>query len=103
MKWIREKALSGAWTGGTFLSIGSSIAAEIAGRAGFDWVVIDLEHGMGDRQELLLQLQAVEATPAAPVVRVAWNDAVLVKRVLDLGVSGVMFPYVNSAEEAMRA
>lgn len=88
---------------GTFLNLGSSVTAEIAGKAGFDWVLIDIEHGMGDRQELLTQLQALEATPAAPVVRIAWNDPVRFKRVLDLGVSGVMVPYVNSAEEAMRA
>lgn len=103
MKWIRERALSGEWMGGTFLNLGSSVAAEIAAKAGFDWLLFDLEHGMGDRQELLTQLQAVEATPAAPVVRIAWNDPVQFKRVLDLGVSGVMVPYVNSAEEARRA
>jgi 4-hydroxy-2-oxoheptanedioate aldolase len=89
--------------GGTFLNLGSSVTAEIAGKAGFDWVLIDIEHGMGDRQELLTQLQAVEATPASPVVRIAWNDPVRFKRVLDLGVSGVMVPYVNSADEARRA
>jgi 4-hydroxy-2-oxoheptanedioate aldolase len=103
MKWIRELVLSGEWLGGTFLNLGSSLTAEIAAKSGFDWVLIDIEHGMGDRQELLTQLQAVEATPAAPVVRIAWNDAVLFKRVLDLGVSGVMVPMVNSAEEARRA
>jgi 2-keto-3-deoxy-L-rhamnonate aldolase RhmA len=103
MKWIRERALSGEWIGGTWLNLGSSLTAEIAGKAGFDWLLIDLEHGMGDRHELLTQLQAIDATPAAPVVRIAWNDAVLFKRVLDLGVSGVMAPMVNTAEEARRA
>jgi 2-keto-3-deoxy-L-rhamnonate aldolase RhmA len=103
MKWIREKALSGEVLGGTFLNLGSSLTAEIAGRAGFDWVLIDLEHGSGDRQELLLQLQALESTAAAPIVRIAWNDPVLFKRVLDLGPSGVMVPYIQSAEDARRA
>jgi 4-hydroxy-2-oxoheptanedioate aldolase len=103
MKWIRERALRGEWMAGTFLNLGSSVTAEIAGKAGFDWVLIDIEHGIGDRQELLAQLQALEATPSAPVVRIAWNDSVRFKRVLDLGVSGVMVPYVNSAEEATRA
>ena len=103
MKWIRDRVLSGEWMGGTFLNLGSSVTAEIAAKAGFDWLLIDIEHGMGDRQEVLAQLQAVEASPAAPVVRIAWNDPVLFKRVLDLGTSGVMVPYVNSAEEARRA
>jgi 4-hydroxy-2-oxoheptanedioate aldolase len=103
MKWIRERALSGEWMGGTWLNLGSSLTAEIAGKAGFDWLLVDLEHGMGDRHELVTQIQAIDATAAAPVVRIAWNDAVLFKRVLDLGVSGVMVPMVNSAEEARRA
>lgn len=103
MKWIRERVLSGEWMGGTILNLGSSLTAEIAGKAGFDWVLIDIEHGMGGRQELLGQLQAIESTRAAPLVRIAWNDPVLFKRVLDLGPSGVMVPYIRTAEEARRA
>jgi 2-keto-3-deoxy-L-rhamnonate aldolase RhmA len=103
MKWIRDRALNGEFLGGTWLNLGSSLTAEIAGKAGFDWLLVDLEHGMGDRYELVTQLQAIDATAAAPVVRIAWNDAVLFKRVLDLGVSGVMAPMVNTAEEASRA
>src|SRR5579862_9314427 len=102
MKWIRERALSGAWLGGTFLSLGSSVASEIAGKAGFDWLLFDLEHGMGDRPQLVTQLQAVAASAAAPLVRIGWNDPVQVKRILDLGVSGIMVPYVNTADEARR-
>ena len=103
MKWIRERVLSGEWMGGTFLNLGSSLTAEIAGQAGFDWLLVDIEHGMGDRQDLLFQLQAIESSSAAPLVRIAWNDPVRFKRVLDLGPSGVMVPYVCSAEEAQRA
>ena len=103
MKWIRERALSGEILAGTFLNLGSSLTAEIAGQAGFDWILIDLEHGAGDRSELLLQLQALEAYPAAPLVRLGWNDPVLFKRVLDLGASGLMVPYVQSPEEARAA
>jgi 4-hydroxy-2-oxoheptanedioate aldolase len=88
---------------GTFLNLGSSLTAEIAGNAGFDWVLVDMEHGAGNRHELLYQLQAIESTPAVPFVRIAWNDPVLVKQVLDLGVSGIMVPYVQNADEARRA
>lgn len=83
--------------------MGSSVSAEIAGQSGFDWVLLDQEHGMGGFDGLLHEVQALEATPAAPIVRVAWNEPPLVKRVLDLGVSGVMFPLVNTAEEATLA
>ena len=103
MKWIRERVLRGDLVTGTFLNLGSSLTAEIAGRAGLDWVVIDLEHGAGDHQNLLFQLQALENTPTVPLVRVPWNDPVWFKRVLDLGPSGVMVPWVNSVEEARRA
>src|ERR1035441_10314791 len=103
MKWIRHKVLSGELMAGTFLNLGSSLTAEVAGQAGFDWVLIDLEHGGGGRQELLLQLQALESTPAGTLVRIAWNDLGMFKRVLDLGVSGIMVPYVQSAAEAERA
>jgi 2-keto-3-deoxy-L-rhamnonate aldolase RhmA len=103
MKWIRERVLRRELMGGTFLNLGSSLTAEMAGRAGFDWLLIDMEHGAGNRHELLVQLQAIESTPAAPIVRIAWNDPVLFKRVLDLGPSGIMVPYIQSAEEARRA
>jgi 4-hydroxy-2-oxoheptanedioate aldolase len=100
MVWIRERALSGETLGGTFLNLGSSLTAEIAGRAGMDWVTIDLEHGSGNRGELLHQLQALEGTGTAPVVRVPWNDSPTFKRMLDLGPSGIMVPLVNNREEA---
>ena len=103
MKWLRERVTSGELLVGTFLNLGSSLTAEIAGNAGFDWVLIDLEHGAGNRQELLYQLQAIESTPAVPFVRIAWNDPVLFKQVLDLGASGIMVPYVQTADEARRA
>ena len=63
MKSIRERVLRGELLTGTFLNLGSSLTAEIAGRAGLDWVVIDLEHGAGDRQNLLFQLQALGNVP----------------------------------------
>jgi 2-keto-3-deoxy-L-rhamnonate aldolase RhmA len=103
MKWIRQRIRSGEFLAGTFLNLGSSLTAEMAGMAGFDWVVIDLEHGSGDHQNLLLQLQALSGAAAVPLVRVAWNDAVLCKRVLDLGPAGVMVPWINSKDEATRA
>jgi 2-keto-3-deoxy-L-rhamnonate aldolase RhmA len=103
MKGIRQRVLSGDLMAGTFLNLGSSLTAEMAGQAGFDWVLVDLEHGGGDRQELLLQTQALESSSAGTIVRAPWNDPVFFKRVLDLGVSGIMVPYVQSAEEARKA
>ncbi len=103
MKNIRSEVLAGKTLLGTWLNLGSSITAEICGLAGFDWVCLDLEHGAGDQESLVHQLQALEHTPAAPLVRVAWNDAPRVKRALDLGPTGCIIPYVSSEEEAQAA
>jgi 2-keto-3-deoxy-L-rhamnonate aldolase RhmA len=103
MKSIKERALKKEILAGTFLNLGSSLTAEIAGQAGFDWLLIDMEHGAGNRNELLLQLQALESSPSVPLVRIAWNDPVIFKQVLDLGAAGIMVPYVQTAEEARRA
>lgn len=100
---FRERVLSGEVVAGTWLVLASSLCAEMAGRAGFDWAVIDLEHGMGDMDSLLHQLQALDATAGRAIVRVAWNDPVRVKRILDLGSAGIMFPYVSTADEAEAA
>jgi 4-hydroxy-2-oxoheptanedioate aldolase len=103
MKWIRETVLSGDLVTGTFLNLGSHVTAEVASQAGFDWVLLDLEHGAGDRAELLRQLQAVESGGAVPIVRLGWNEMPAFKRTLDLGARGIMVPFVNTAEEASRA
>ena len=100
---IRDRALKRELCAGTFLNLGSSVSAEMAGKAGFDWVLIDIEHGMGDQETLVHQLQAVSSTPAVPIVRIAWNDPPRFKRVLDVGAAGVMVPYVSTVAEAEQA
>jgi 4-hydroxy-2-oxoheptanedioate aldolase len=95
--------LSGELLTGTWLNLGSNISAEIAARAGFDWVLIDLEHGSGTEADLVGQLQAVDTTSTVSLVRIAWNELPRFKRTLDMGTSGIMIPYVNTAEEARQA
>ena len=103
IKSIRERALNRELVAGTFINLGSSLTVEMAGQSGFGWVLIDIEHGSGDYESLVHQLQAVTSTPAAPIVRIAWNDPPRFKRVLDLGASGIMVPYVSSVAEAQQA
>lgn len=103
MKYLRKRALSGEILAGTWLNLGSSLTAEIAGRSGFDWILIDQEHGVGGEETLLYQLQALEASSAVGIVRIAWNELPRFKRTLDLGPSGIMVPYVNTAEQARQA
>ena len=106
MKPNRVKALlkDGKYTCGSWVSLCSPIAAEIMGMLGFDWLLIDMEHGAGDYQTLLSQLQGIAAAgDAVPFVRVQWNDPVVIKRVLDTGAYGVMVPGIKSAEEVKQA
>jgi 2-dehydro-3-deoxyglucarate aldolase len=88
---------------GTWVMSASPLVAEATGHAGFDWAVLDMEHSPLDIMEVVQMLQALSCTKMVPIVRVAWNDAVLVKRVLDAGATTVMFPFVQNAEEAARA
>ena len=88
---------------GIIHALGSAAAAEMIGMAGFDYVLIDGEHGPGDHQSHLRSLQAVAATPATAFYRVENNDRTAIKRALDLGIEGIMIPNVASAEEAQDA
>ena len=88
---------------GTWLMAGTPSNAEALGHAGFDWLLIDMEHGPIDFREAWQMLQAVECTSAMPILRVSnSDDPALVKRALDLGARALMFPYVQSAEQARR-
>ena len=88
---------------GLWSSLASPIAAEIVAGAGFDWIVIDGEHGPNDIPTLLPQLQAMRGGTAEAVFRVPWNDFVVLKRALDVGARSLLIPFVQNAEEARRA
>lgn len=99
-----KKALkAGRYTAGSWLHLGSPVIAEVLSIAGFDWLLIDMEHGFGDYQTLLAQLQAIQCGSAIPIVRVQSNDYVMIKRVLDIGVQGIMIPNISSAIECEAA
>ena len=88
---------------GLWSALASPIAAEIIAGAGFDWIVIDGEHGPNDIPSLLTQLQAMRGGTAEPVFRVPWNDAVIITRALDVGARSLLVPFVQNAEEARKA
>ena len=85
---------------GSFISTGYPVNTELMGIAGFDFLIIDLEHGMGSERDILHQLYALQNTKAIPVVRVESHEKQRVHRLLDLGAQGIMFPCVNNADEA---
>ena len=88
---------------GLWSTLCSSLGAEIIAHSGFDWILLDTEHSPNELPDLVSQLQAMGRGTASPVVRAAWNDAVLIKRILDIGAQSILLPYVQTAEEARRA
>lgn len=88
---------------GTWLMSGAPSTAEAMGCLGFDWLVVDMEHVPIDYKDAYHILQAIAGTKSVPVVRLAWNDPVLVKRALDIGAQTLMFPFVQNADEARKA
>lgn len=95
---IEKKRLIGCWA-----SLASPISTEVLGYAGFDWLLIDGEHAPNDLQSIMLQLMALKDSPSAAVVRPQWLDAVLLKRLLDLGVYNFLMPFIESADQARAA
>lgn len=100
---VKEKWARGEVTLGSWLSIPSSFSAEIMAHQGFDWVCIDMQHGVVDYQVALTMLQAIGTTETIPIVRVPWNEMGIIGKVLDAGAMGVIIPMVNSVEEAKAA
>ncbi len=88
---------------GTWLMSGTASTAEAMGCLGFDWLVVDMEHVPIDYKDAYHILQAIAGTRATPVVRLAWNEIVTVKRALDIGAQTLMFPFVQNADDARRA
>ncbi|WJR76879.1 HpcH/HpaI aldolase/citrate lyase family protein [Bradyrhizobium sp. NP1] len=98
MSLASKKLQIGLWS-----SLCSNIVAEILAQSGFNWILLDMEHSPNELPGLLAQLQAMKSGSANPVVRVAWNDPVLIKRVLDIGATSILVPFVESEGEAERA
>ena len=88
---------------GLWLGIPSPYTAEMLGGAGFDWLLVDGEHAPNTLDSILAQLQALAAYPVHPVVRCSWNDAVEIKRLLDIGAQNLLVPMVQDAAQAAAA
>ncbi|MBW1697036.1 MAG: HpcH/HpaI aldolase/citrate lyase family protein [Deltaproteobacteria bacterium] len=100
---VKRMLKAGKKTAGAWAQITSPISAEILSGAGFDWLIIDMEHGPNDIPSLVAQMQAMKGTSAIPIVRAPWNDFVMIKRILDAGAYGLLIPYVNTKSEAEAA
>src|SRR3569832_1608555 len=100
---IKHALAAGKLQIGLWLSLCSNIAADIIADSGFDWILLDTEHSPNEIPDLVGQLQATRGGTATPSVRPAWNDTVLIKRILDIGAQALLVPYVQNVEEATRA
>jgi 4-hydroxy-2-oxoheptanedioate aldolase len=100
---FKEKITSGETLHGTWVNLGSTVSAEIIGNAGFDWVLIDLEHGAGNEGIMYQQLQALESTPVTVFVRIDELSRPKAQHILDAGAKGFMFPRIETAAEARLA
>ena len=111
MKLPKNKFKAGLANGdlqiGLWSTLCSNIVAEIIGESGFDWILLDTEHTPNELPNLVSQMQAIAASSAtdtaAPIVRPAWNDTVLIKRLLDIGANSLLIPFVQNADEARAA
>jgi len=97
-RWAKGEVTLGAWC-----MIPEALTAEALGRAGFDWVLVDMQHGCMDYEMALNMIRAIDLTPALPVLRVPWNDPGIIGRALDAGALGVVIPMIQTAEDAKRA
>jgi len=88
---------------GLWCSLADNYAVEVVAGSGFDWLLLDTEHAPNEVPNVLSQLQAAMENDVHPIVRPAWNDMVLIKRFLDMGVQTLLLPVVNTAEEAAAA
>ena len=105
---MRQNSIKRAWredkvTYGGWLSIPSAFSAEVMAHQGFDYVCIDMQHGVIDYQVAVTMLQAIGTTETMPFVRVPWNEPGIIGKMLDAGAYGVIVPLVNSREEAEAA
>lgn len=100
---LRRRILDGETLFGTFAQLGSPVATEVLARAGFDWVIVDLEHGPATEPDLLACLLAIATTPATALVRPQSAERLRVGRALDHGAHGLMIPRVDVPDQAREA
>lgn len=88
---------------GGWLTVPSSFSAEVFAQAGFDWLTVDMQHGVIDYQAAVTMLQAISTTETVPFVRVPWNEPGIIMKALDAGAYGVIIPMVDSRVAAEAA
>lgn len=100
---VRKKLQSGGVSVGSWLAFESPLSAEVMASAGFDWLMVDTEHGPITGSAVINLINACRAGGVVPFVRVTWNESSLIQQALDMGAFGVLVPVVNTRKEAEAA
>ncbi len=100
---LKEALRQGKTTFGAGVTIGHPDVPEILAHAGYDFIFFDTEHSPMNEGDVQRGLQALKFSKAVPIARVAWNDMVMIKKMLDIGVYGIIVPWVNTKEDAIKA
>ena len=100
---LRRRVAGGEATLGTFVGAASAVTGEVCAAAGFDWLLVDLEHGAGGEDQVRALVPVAAAYGVPTIVRVETAARIRIGRVLDLGAAGVMLPRLNSAAEVALA
>lgn len=99
---IRTALDAGEASIGSWLNLGSPLAAEVMAAAGFPWLAVDAEHTAYDMESIAHMFRAIEARGAVPIARAWDHDPATTARLLDAGAMGLVFPHVSTAEEAQQ-
>ena len=100
---LKDKLISNELTIGSWLTLPSTAIAEIMCNAGFDWIVVDLEHTTISLEQAGEMIRTIELSGSSSLVRLTSNDENQIKRVMDAGAQGIVVPMVKSATDAKRA
>jgi len=100
---LRRRILAGETLFGAWASLGSPGSAELLGRAGYDWVVVDMEHGYTTEAELLAHLTAIEGSGSVALVRPQSGERLRIGRALDMGAAGVVVPRLDTLAQVQEA
>ena len=103
MKSLKEKLKKNELTIGSWIMIGHPISVEVMALAGFEWLVVDMEHTAIDINTAQNLITTIQANGIKALVRVSKNEEVIIKQVLDIGADGIIVPMVNSKEDAIKA
>ena len=99
---IKERWRAGEVTLGAWLMIPDALSAEILAKGGFDWVLVDMQHGCMDYETAVSMIRSIDLAGATPIVRVPWNEPGIIGRMLDAGAMGIVAPMIETPEDAER-